>query len=64
MEYVSIKKLDLAISRQFNKNIKEKGHSLSHASMHNKFSPAKMIIEIRDGYLVMQDGWRDFIKTL
>ena len=61
---VDNKKIDLAIRRQEKKNLREKGHSLSSASMSNALGAGKWIEDCRTGYCIMKDGWRNFIKTL
>ncbi|MFA5340445.1 MAG: hypothetical protein WC332_01590 [Clostridia bacterium] len=63
-ERVDHKKIECACVRQMNKKLKTGVPTMTVASMLNRISAEKFIVEVREGYSIMKVGWREFVKTL
>jgi hypothetical protein len=62
MEWITEKQLNMAISRQFNSNIKKYGRSLSKGTMHSKINHFVEEIRTDNKMILMRDNWREHIK--
>ena len=61
-ERIDPKKLERACRKQEKKNLREKSESLTWVTMLNYVY--KYIVETGEGFVIMRNGWKEYIKTL
>ena len=63
METITYKQYDMAISRQVNKNLKERGTSTANCTMQDQVA-REVFVETRpeEKIIIVKPNWREIIK--